>query len=176
MLLGLLVFVAIVAAVVWFVASYNHLVALSQRVLQTWANIDALLRQRHDELPKLVEACGEYMKYEQATLDRVLEARSAVFGARHAANAEALGPAETELRGGLGKLFALAEAYPELKANQSFQLLQQRIGALETEIAERRETYNDAVRENNVALEQFPGKIIAGIGGFRTSRPFTFDV
>jgi LemA protein len=168
MVIGLLIFAAIVIAVLWLVAAYNNLVAVAQRV-------DVLLRQRHDELPKLVETCMQYMKYEQQTFDKVLEARAAIFGARQSQDTQALGQAEAALRGGLGKLFALAEGYPELKADQSFVVLQQRISALETGISDRRGLYNDAVTENNVAIEQFPGSVVASMGGFRTFRPLEFD-
>jgi LemA protein len=174
-LLGLVIFGMIVGGVLWLVATYNRLVAVKQRVAQAWSNIDVLLRQRHDELPKLVETCQQYMKYEQASFDRVLEARQAVLGARHSVDPAALGRAETELRGAVGRLFALAEGYPDLKASQSFGQLQQRISSLETGIADRRELYNDAVNENNVSIEQFPGSVVANIAAFRPARLLEFE-
>jgi LemA protein len=170
MFLGVLVLAAFLGVGIWFLGSYNRLVAAKQRVAQTWANIDVLLRQRHDELPKLIETCKQYMKYEQETFDKVLRARAAVLGARQSSDPRALGRAEGDLRDQLGKLFALAEAYPDLKANQSFALLQQRISGLETGISDRRELYNDAVNANNVAIEQFPGSVVASIAGFRSFR------
>ncbi len=100
---------------------YNNLVSLKHNVSKAWANIDVLLKQRHDELPKLVETCKQYMGYEQETLEKVMQARAAVSAAREKGDVSALGPAETQLRMGLGNLFALAEAYPDLKANDSFQ-------------------------------------------------------
>ena len=175
MFLGVMVFVAIMFAFLWYVSTYNRLVATRERIGQAWSNIDVLLRQRHDELPKLVETCKQYMKYEQETFDRVLEARASIFGARHSSDPAALGKAESELRGQLGKLFALAENYPELKANQTFVVLQQRISGLETGISDRRELYNSAVNENNVAIDQFPGNVVAGMGGFRPAKLLEFD-
>lgn len=175
MFLGFIVFIAIVAAFLWYIATYNHLIAARERVAQAWSNIDVLLRQRHDELPKLIDTCKQYMKYEQETFDRVLEARASIFGARHSSDPAALGQAESQLRGQLGKLFALAENYPELKANQTFLVLQQRISGLETGISDRRELYNAAVNENNVSIDQFPGNVVASMGGFRPSKLLEFD-
>jgi len=145
---------------------YNNLVSLKHNVSKAWANIDVLLKQRHDELPKLVETCKQYMGYEQETLEKVMQARSAVSAAREKGDISALGPAETQLRMGLGNLFALAEAYPDLKANDSFQHLQGRISGLENAIADRREFYNESVNNNNVRIEQFPDVIIARNLGF----------
>jgi LemA protein len=174
-LLGLVIFGVIVAGAFWFVATYNRLVAAQQRVAQTWSNIDALLRQRHDELPKLVEICQPYVKYEQAAFDRLLEARQAVLGARHSVDATALGRAETELRGAVGAVLALATRHPELEAVQPFVALRQRIASLDTGILERRALYNQAVNDNNVAIEQFPGSVVANLGAFKPARPLEFE-
>lgn len=145
----------------YLVMLYNNLVAIKHRVSKAWANIDVLLKQRHDELPKLVEACKQYMSYEQETLEKVISARNSIATAQENHDINALGTAETQLRSGLGKLFALAERYPELKADESFQHLQSRISDLESSIADRREFYNDAVNINNTRIEQFPDVIIA---------------
>lgn len=145
---------------------YNNLVSLKHAVSQAWANIDVLLKQRHDELPKLVETCKQYMGYEQETLTKVMEARSQVANARAAGDVAALGPAESMLRMGLGNLFAVAEDYPELKASESFQHLQTRISGLENQIADRREYYNESVNNNNVRIEQFPDVLIANFFKF----------
>ena len=145
---------------------YNGLVALKHGVAKAWANIDVLLKQRHDELPKLVEVCKQYKQFEQDTLQRVIEARSRVHSARETQNIGALGEAEGLLRQGLGQIFAVAEAYPELKANENFMQLQQRITSLENGIADRRELYNEAVNINNVRVEQFPDSLIAGLFRF----------
>jgi LemA protein len=175
MFLGFVVFVAIMAAFLWYVATYNNLITQRERVAQAWSNIDVLLRERHDELPKLVDTCKQYMKHEQETCDAVLEARASIFGARHSSDPAVLGQAESELRGELGKLFALAKNYPEIEANQTFVVLQRRMAELETGISARRELYNAAVNDNNVALGQFPGNILAGMGGFRTAKRLEFS-
>jgi LemA protein len=151
---------------VYFIGTYNSLVALREQVKQAWANIDVLLKQRHDELPKLVETCKQYMQYEQETLEKVMKARSAVLQARDAGNISSLGNAEQQLRSGLGQLFALAENYPQLKADESFRKLQGRISSLEDGIADRRELYNEQVQINNTRIDQFPSSIIAHRYGF----------
>jgi LemA protein len=145
---------------------YNSLVNLKHNVSKAWANIDVLLKQRHDEIPKLVEVCKQYRQFEQDTLQRVIEARSKVFAASQSQNISALGQAETALRASLGNLFAVAEAYPELKTNEQFLNLQTRITALENSIADRREFYNESVNINNVRIEQFPNVIVAGMFHF----------
>jgi len=160
---------------VYGVTIYNALVQIKHNVTKAWANIDVLLKQRHDELPKLVETCKQYMKFEQDTLAKVIEARSKVFSAREAQNIPALGGAETMLRGALGNLFALAESYPDLKANQNFQQLQTRISSLENGIADRREFYNESVNINNVRIEQFPDAIIASMFGFKAAQLLEFS-
>ncbi len=154
------------AGVLYAIMLYNNLVSLKHNVSKAWANIDVLLKQRHDELPKLIETCKQYMGYEQETLEKVMQARAAVSSAREKGDVAALGPAETQLRMGLGNLFALAEAYPDLKANESFQHLQGRISGLENAIADRREFYNESVNNNNVRIEQFPDVLIARNLGF----------
>jgi LemA protein len=157
----------LVLAAGYGVILYNNLVALKHRVAKAWSNIDVLLKQRHDELPKLVDTCRQYMTYEQDTLEKVIRARGHVSQAREEGDVAALGSAETELRAGLGRLFALAEEYPDLKANESFQHLQARISDLENAIADRRELYNDAVNLNNIRIEQFPDVLVARLFGFR---------
>jgi len=155
-LLGLLVL-----AVLYVVGIYNRLVALKHGVDKAWSNIDVLLKQRHDELPKLVEVCQQYKQFEQQTLQQVIAARSQVQTARQQQDMAALGQAETALRGGLGQIFAVAEAYPELRSNDNFMQLQSRISQLENAIADRREFYNEAVNLNNVGIEQFPNNLVA---------------
>lgn len=167
--LGILIVIAVYAITI-----YNSLVQIKHNVSKAWANIDVLLKQRHDELPKLVETCRQYMKFEQDTLTRVIEARSKVFTAREAQNIPALGQAEGGLRAALGSLFALAESYPDLKANQTFQQLQTRISSLENAIADRREFYNESVNVNNVRIEQFPDVIIARLLNFREAQLLEF--
>ena len=163
---SILFFGAIAVVVLYAIVLYNGLVTLKHAVAKAWANIDVLLKQRHDELPKLVEVCKQYRQFEQSTLQRVIEARAQVQSAREKQDIGALGQAESALRRGLGQIFAVAEAYPELKANENFMQLQQRITSLENGIADRRELYNEAVNINNVRVEQFPDALIARMFAF----------
>jgi LemA protein len=165
----------IAGVLVYAVTLYNQLVSLKHGVSKSWANIDVLLKQRHDELPKLIEVCKQYMGYEKDTMERIIKARSAVSSARKKTDMAALGAAESQLRMGLGSLFALAESYPDLKADQSFQHLQSRITGLEDSIADRREFYNEAVNNNNVRIEQFPDVIIARILNFKEAELLEFS-
>lgn len=162
-LIGVLAVLAVYA-----VGIYNGLVRLKHNVGKSWSNIDVLLKQRHDELPKLVEVCRQYAKFEKETLEKVMAARSAVSSAQQSMDIPALGAAETQLRAGLGRLFAVAEAYPDLKANQSFAQLASRISHLENAIADRREFYNESVNQNNIRLESFPDSLVAAWGRFKT--------
>ena len=171
-----MLFLGVVAVIVIYgIMLYNGLVSLKHGVAKAWANIDVLLKQRHDELPKLVEVCKQYKQFEQETLQRVIEARSQVQSARETQDIGALGEAEGALRMGLGKIFAVAEAYPELKANENFMQLQQRITSLENGIADRRELYNEAVNINNVRVEQFPDALIARMFNFETKALLEFS-
>ncbi len=172
---GWVVLALIVAALAYAIMLYNGLVAVKNNVSLAWANIDVLLKQRHDEIPKLVEMCKQYRQFEQETLEKVTRARAAVYDARETRDIGALGQAEATLRAGLGGLFAVAEAYPELKANQNFMALQNRITQLENAITDRRELYNDAVNINNVRIEQFPDSLIALKFGFGAARLLRFD-
>lgn len=164
----------IVILVVYAVVIYNNLVTLKHGVAKSWSNIDVLLKQRHDELPKLVDTCKQYMKHERETLERVMQARSAAAVAREKGDVGGVGAAESQLRLGLGNLFAVAEAYPDLKANESFQHLQTRISGLENSIADRREFYNEAVNNNNVRIEQFPDVIVANFFKFAAAELLEF--
>ena len=155
-----------VVLMIYLVGIYNSLVAVRERVMQSWANIDVLLKQRHDELPKLIETCKQYMQFEQETLEKVMRARTAVYAASSGGSVVALGSAEQQLRGDLGRLFAVAETYPQLKASESFRQLQQRITGLEEAIADRRELYNDEANINNTRIDQFPDALIARRYGF----------
>jgi len=167
MSVGVMVFLGLlVLLLIYAVTLYNELVLLKNNVAKAWANVDVLLKQRHDELPKLIEVCKQYKQFEQTTLTQVITARNQVHVARESQDLAALGKAEGELRNGLGRLFAVAEAYPELRANESFMQLQGRISQLENGIADRREFYNDAVNINNTRVEQFPNTAIAGMFRF----------
>ena len=157
----IIILAVIAVTAVYAVTLYNGLVSLKHAVSKNLANIDVLLKQRHDELPKLVETCKQYMEYEQETMERIIQARSSVANAQSDGDIKALGAAETMMRSSLGQLFALAENYPDLKADSNFKHLQQRISGLENGIADRRELYNESVNNNNVRIEQFPDVLIA---------------
>ena len=165
----------VLALVLYVILIYNNFVRLKHNVSQAWSNIDVLLKQRHDELPKLVETCKQYMKHEREVLEKVTQARAAVGKAREAGDVAALGAAETRMRVGLANLFAVAENYPELRANENFQHLQNRISQLEAQIADRREYYNDSVNINNVRVEQFPDGIVARLFRFGLRPLLTFE-
>lgn len=160
--------------VLYLVVIYNRLVNLKHNVGMAWSNIDVLLKQRHDELPKLVETCKQYMSYERATLEAVMRARQGVADAQKRGDLPALGAAESQLRLGLGQLFAVAEAYPELRASDNFRHLETRITGLENAIADRREFYNDSVNMNNVRIEQFPDVLAAQMFHFGPFRLLEF--
>ena len=164
---GFIFWGVIAVFITYIVLIYNNLVSLKHNISKAWANIDVLLKQRHDELPKLVETCRQYMKFEQETLEKVMNARSSVAAAQQQGDIASLGQAEGQLRLGLGNLFAVAEAYPDLKTDETFQHLQARITGLENAIADRREFYNESVNNNNVRIEQFPDLVIARMFNFK---------
>ena len=174
-ILGFVVLALTAAALIYVIVMYNRLVNLKHNATKAWSNIDVLLKQRHDELPKLVATCKQYMQYEKDTLERVINARSRAADARAAGDIGALGAAEGALRIGLGQLFALAEDYPDLKANETFQHLQGRITGLENSIADRREFYNESVNLNNIGIEEFPDVIVARLFNFKSFQLLEFE-
>jgi LemA protein len=169
MLLIILLAIIVVVAVL-FIGAYNRLVALRQNVNEAFADIDVQLKQRQDLVPNLVETVKGYAAHERGTLDEVTQARAA---AASAGNLEQRAQAENALTGALGRLFAVAEAYPDLKANQNFLQLQGELADLENKIAAARRFFNNAVGEFNASIQRFPAMLIAGMTGF-TARDF-FD-
>jgi LemA protein len=165
----------IVLLLCYGVVLYNGLVRSRNEVKLSWSNIDVLLAQRHDELPKLIEVCKRYMQHESATLERVAQARSAVDSARSSGDVSSLSRAEGTLRSGLNGLYAVAERYPDLKADQLFRNLQARVSQLETAIADRREVYNEAANAQNVRIETFPDSLVAGFFDFPAVRLLKFN-
>ncbi|MDI6758924.1 MAG: LemA family protein [Candidatus Omnitrophota bacterium] len=159
MVAALLIFV-VVGIVSYFISIYNGLIRLSRNIQKAWANIEVLLKQRYDEIPKLVKICEGYMKYERETLEKITAARTACIQAKGVANSALK---EGELSGLLRHLFAVAENYPDLKANQNFLQLQQRASYLESQIADRREFYNDSVNNYNIKIHQIPDMWVAGM-------------
>jgi len=157
-LIGLVVVLFVVGVFVYFITIYNSLVRLQNDIDKAWANIDVLLKQRHDELPKLVETCKGYMQYEQKTFQLITEARTAFMRANTVGEKA---QADNLISGALKSLFAVAENYPELKANNNFMQLQNRISELEEKIADRREFFNDDVNTYNIRIQQLPDVFIA---------------
>jgi len=158
----------IVLLLLWLVVIYNRLVALRQTVGQSWADIEVQLKQRHDLIPNLVETVKGYAAHERATLEEVIRARNSAVAAH---DPKAASVAEGQLTGALSRLFALAEAYPDLKANQNFLSLQGELSSLETKIAAARRFFNNAVAEFNAAIQSVPAVFFAGSLGF-TPRDF----
>jgi LemA protein len=170
-LFALLLFAFAVGAYV--VALYNGLVGVKHQIDQAWSNIDVLLKQRHDELPKLIDVVKSYAGYERQLLDQLTALRSRAGSG--APDAQRLA-AENQLSRGIGRLLATAEAYPDLKASGAYLELQRRISALEEQIAHRREYYNAAVNVNNVRMEQFPDALLAGMAGMAARPLFAAEV
>src|SRR5260221_4561610 len=170
---GWVVIAAIVAIGVWVISVYNGLVAMGQRVSQAFADIDVQLRQRHDLIPNLVETVKGYASHERGTLEAVVQARNAAIQSQ-SGGVQAQAAAENALSGTLRQLFALSEAYPDLKANTNFQQLQGELSDIENKLAAARRFYNNAVQEYNTGIQQFPAVLLAGPLGF-TPRDF-FDV
>jgi LemA protein len=167
LVIGSLLMIGLIVLIAYVVGIYNMLVRLANNIDKAWSNIDVILKQRHDELPKLVEVCNSYMTHERETLESVTKARTAYSTGL---NIDDKAQAENQIVGALGKLFAVAEQYPDLKANQEFLAIQQRISALESTIADRREFYNDSVNLYNIAIEQIPTLWVAQEVGY-TARP-----
>lgn len=159
----LIVLGVIVAIVLFVIGVYNRIVALNQRADQAFADVDVQLKQRHDLIPNLVETVKGYAAHEKSTLDAVISARNTAVAAHGPA---AQGQAEGVLTAALGKLFALAEAYPDLKANTNFLELQRELSDVENKIAAARRFFNNAVQEFNTIIQQIPGNFIAPMGGF----------
>jgi LemA protein len=158
-----------VALLFYLVSMYNNLVRLKNDIDKAWSNIDVLLKERHDELPKLVDACKGYMQYEQKTLQLVTDARSAY---QRASTVPEKAQADNMMTGALKSLFAVAENYPELKANSNFLQLQARITDLEERIADRREFFNDNVNVYNIRIQQFPDMVLASMMNLRPREVF----
>jgi LemA protein len=166
----LVLIVVALAAIAWF--SYNRLVKLRNRVDEAWSQIDVQLKRRHDLIPNLIETVRGYAAHERQTLDMVVQARAAALNAR---DPRQLAQAENALSRGLSGLFAVAENYPDLKANQNFLQLQEELVATEDRIAYARKFFNDSVRDNNTAIDAFPTKLFAGMAGATKREYFEID-
>ena len=167
----LIILGVIVLLLLWLVVIYNQLVAMRQRVGQAFADVDVQLKLRHDLIPNLVETVKGYASHERGTLEEVIKARNSAMSAQGPAQ---VGAAENQLSGALGRLIALSEAYPDLKANANFQQLAGELSDLENKIASSRRFFNNAVQEYNTGIQQLPAALFAGMFGF-TRKEF-FDL
>jgi LemA protein len=183
-MIPLLIFAGVVVVLALFVVGiYNRLVALRNRFKNAFAQIDVQLKRRYDLIPNLVETAKGYLKHERETLEAVIKARNLAASAAQAAAANpadggavrGLMTAETGLTGALGRLFALAEAYPDLKANQNMMQLSEELTSTENKIAFARQAFNDAVMSYNTARETFPAVIFAGMFGFNPAELFQVE-
>ena len=142
----------------WFLTVYNGLIQVKENIKKSWANIDVLLMQRSDEIPKLVKVLKSFVKHEKKMFDSIMEARSFYLGA---STVSEKADADNEMSSALKSIFALSEAYPELKSNDNFLKLQERISGLENDIADRRELYNESVNNYNIRIQSLPDAFIA---------------
>ena len=174
---GWIALAVIVAVVIWAIAIYNGLVQLRNRFKNAFAQIDVQLKRRYDLIPNLVEAAKGYLTHERATLESVIAARGAAMGAAQKAAAapgdaaamQGLAQAEGVLGGALGRLLAVFEQYPDLKANQNVLALQEELASTENKVAFARQAFNDSVMEYNTKRESFPDTIFAGMFGFQAA-------
>ena len=170
-MLGLIVLVVLVLLVIFGIGMYNGLVRLKVQCDNAWADIDVQLKRRYDLIPNLVETVKGYAAHERGTLEAVVKARNAAVTAQGQGVA-AQAAAENMLSGALRQLFALSEAYPDLKANQNFQQLQRDLSDIENKIAAARRFFNNAVQEYNTGIQQFPAALFAGSLGFQPKEFF----
>jgi LemA protein len=183
MIIGLVLLVVAVVLVAWLVGIYNRLVALRNRFKNAFAQIDVQLKRRYDLIPNLVETVKGYMKYERETLEAVISARTQAVAAVGKAGAnpgdpeamKQLSGADAQLTGALGRLFALAEAYPDLKANQNMSQLMEELTSTENKVSFSRQAYNDAVMTYNTGREVFPNVIVANFANFQPAQLFEVE-
>jgi len=167
--LAVLVGFVIIGIFLYFVSIYNGLVRMSRDIDKNWSNIDVMLKQRHDEIGKLVKVCEGYMKYERETLEKITSLRTDYMRADSVEDKSRIDGAIT---GALKTIFAVAENYPDLKTNNNFMQLQTRISEIENNIADRRELYNDSVNLYNIRIHQIPDMVVAGMMNYRDKTLF----
>lgn len=179
--LGIILLVIVVLLIGWFIATFNRLIRLRNQVKNAWSQIDVQLQRRYDLIPNLVETVKGYMTYEQTTLKKVIGARNTALMARETLQ-KAGGPtegslqeligAETELRGALANVFALAENYPQLRATENMQRLQEELASTENKVAFSRQAYNDNVMLYNTTQQEFPAMLVASTFGHKPADLF----
>ena len=169
LLVDVIILVVLIALVIYIILMFNGFISLRNNIGKAWANIDVILKQRNDELPNLVETVKGYMKHEKETLFMLTKARTAWASATTLNKKAAVSNVITDA---VKSIFAVAENYPTLKANENFLKLQERISGLENEIADRREFYNESVTRYNTRTQSFPDLILAGIFGFKPAEWF----
>ena len=173
-MIPILVFLGVLVLIgIFFMASYNKLVRLRQNVRESWSAIDTELRRRYDLIPNLVETVKGYATHEKETLDAVIRARNAA--ASNTGTPEEQAKSETQLTGALRQVFALSEAYPDLKANTNFNQLQAQLEETENRLGQARRFYNANVREMNTATETFPSVVVANMFGFKPEQYFEIE-
>lgn len=176
MSISLIILIIAVVAAVWLIAAYNMLVRSRNRVKEAWSDIDVQLKRRYDLIPNLVETVKGYAAHEREVLENVTKARSAAMGAEQSGNVREVAQAENMLSGALKSLFALSEAYPQLRAVESFTKLQDELSDTENKIQAARRFYNTNVLTLNTQVEQFPTNLIAGAFGFHKADFFEITV
>jgi LemA protein len=164
--------IVLVVIILWFIAAYNRFVVLRNRIQGSWAQVDVQLKKRYDLVPNLVETVKGYAKHEREVFENVTKARANAIGAQSVGDQ---GQAENMLSGALKSLFAVAEAYPELKANENFLKLQEELASLESKIAYARQHYNDVVLAFNTQRQRFPDNIVAGVMGLTAAEYFEIE-
>lgn len=162
----------ILVIIIWVIAAYNRLVSLRNRIENSWSQIDVQLNRRYELIPNLVETVKGYAKHEKETFENVTKARSAVTAAQ---GVKQQGEAQNMITEALNRLFAVAEAYPELKANQNFMMLQEELSGTQNKIAYAQQFYNDQVMIYNTMIESFPSNIIANNFGFKEQEYFPME-
>ena len=167
---GILILLIVAIVIIGYIVTiYNGLIKLKNNIKKSWANIDVLLKQRSDELPKLIATVKGYMKHEKEVLENLTKARTNFLNANTVAETAA---ADNMISGALKSLFAVSENYPNLKANENFMQLQKRISGIENEIADRREFYNDSVNQYNIRIQSIPDVIVARMMGYTNEEMF----
>ena len=162
----------IIGIISWFFTVYNGLIQVKENIKKSWANIDVLLMQRSDEIPKLIKVLKSFVKHEKKMFDNIIDARTSYLGANSVSEKA---DADNQMSEALKSVFALSEAYPELGSNDNFLKLQERISGLENEIADRRELYNESVNNYNIRIQSLPDMFIANTLGLPQEEMFKVD-